>query len=259
MPTTPVLAGGSFAVGFLARNSARARRWFTPLSAALAVMITVAWARPAAADPLFVTIGSVANFQAGPVGGGPWRLGDKDWTYLDSKNWTGIEQITLEVNSDPTILTHQFRIDKLSGYTKLMPMPLVLDYKVSINELGGHMHFYDVFLGSIVSGKTVTVTKDLFASEADYTSNTIGWQLTALNGVPDSTPLPNGLTELWVRDTILLSGRGGQVSSVNNTFRQTAVPEIDPNSFASALAMALGGLSLLGHRARRAGRASTAV
>jgi hypothetical protein len=61
--------------------------------------------------------------------------------------------------------------------------------------------------------------------------------------------LPGGLTDLWVRDTIILSS-GGQVSSVNNTFR-SQVPEIDPNSFGTALATVVGSLSLLERRARR--------
>lgn len=56
-------------------------------------------------------------------------------------------------------------------------------------------------------------------------------------------------TQIWVRDTIVLSAFG-ELDGVSNTFTQ-AVPEIDPGSAAPVLALVLGGLAF-GERRRRA-------
>lgn len=232
----------------------------TLCSAAIAVAMAVGSALPAQAGP-FLDIGKVSTFKAGPTTnpGGPWTLGDKDFTWLaDSGNWNQNEDIQLQLNANPGIFSHQFLISNLSDYDA--PITLQLDYKVHINGADGpSWSFFDIFLDSTVSGKTVEVWKDVFDSEAGYLAQTgyggtTGpgqWHLSSLNGVPDSAVFPAGLTDLWVRDTIKLSGVGGQVASVNNTFRQTNVPEIDPNSCASALGIVMGALSLLERRARR--------
>ncbi len=247
------------------------RRHVALLTTALAVGLSVgSWgaASAVAADVIQIDIGSVSNFQNGsnlgpggeedPNPTGTWTIGDKDFTYLKaSDNWNGREKIQLKTNIDPSIFSHQFLIDGLSAYSA--PITLELDYQVHINgALGPNFHFFDVFLGSLTSGKTVDVWKDVFDSEAGYLANsghaTVGageWHLHSLNGLPDSAAIPGSLIDLWVRDTIQLGGEGGQVSSINNTFRQTDVPEIDPNSFGSALAVVMGGLSLLERRARR--------
>lgn len=253
MPTTSASAGGFISGRIRLRTPVRAPRWFSRLATAVAVTITVGAASSAVASPV-LEIGSVATFAAGPdEQGGHWTLGDKDFQYLaDSGNWSGDEAIRLLENANPALLSHQFLIDNMSGYDS--PITLSLDYQVHINGSSGPYHFHDVFLGSIMSGPTVEVWKDVFSSLADYIANTNGWHLYALNGVdggPTSAVFPGGLTDLWVRDTIKLSGLGGSVSSINNTFRQEPVPEIDPASFGSVLALVLGAFSFLERRTRR--------
>lgn len=217
-------------------------------STALVVVLVLAVASPATAGP-YLDIGSVATFAAG----GEFTLGDKDFRYLDdSGNWTGIEDIQLTANADPDVLSHQFLIDHLAGYSS--PITLVLGYQVHINGTGFAQYFRDVFLDAIVSTGTVDVWKDVYASQDDYDAKTAPgsgtWALYSLDGSTDFEVFPIGLTDLWVRDTIKLTG-AGQVSSVANTFRQS-VPEIDPQAIGGGLALVLGALALLERRFRRA-------
>jgi len=247
--TLPLLAGRPAVrrhrSWFFSQPPSRGTRVGAWLCTAVAVGLTVFSPTPAQA----VIIGSVANFQSAVT----VTVGDKDYTYLTSSaNWTGNERLEALVNVDPGIFSAQFLISQLSGYSS--PITLELGYKLSINgNAGPGWNFRDVFLGAINSGAQVEVWKDVFDTSAGFTSNpgfnTGTWTLQSINGTPDSVVLPGGLTDLWVRDTIILSS-GGQVSSVNNTFRQQ-VPEIDPNSFGTALATVVGSLSLLERRARR--------
>lgn len=224
------------------------RSWLASLgSAALVAALAFGAAAPAVAGP-FLDIGTVAEFAAG----GEFTLGDKDFRYLDdSGNWTGIEDIQLTANADPDVLSHQFLIDHLAGYSS--PITLVLGYQVHINGTGVAQYFRDVFLDAIVSTGTVDVWKDVYASQDDYDANTAPgsgtWALYSLNGSTDFEVFPIGLTDLWVRDTIKLTG-AGQVSSVANTFRQS-VPEIDPRAIGGGLALVLGALALLERRFRQ--------
>lgn len=226
------------------------RSWLSSLgSAALVAALAFGAAAPAVAGP-FLDIGTVAQFAAG----GEFTLGDKDFMYLDdSGNWTGIEDIQPTANANPAILSHQFLIGDLAGYSA--PITLVLGYQVHINGTGVAQWFRDVFLDSIVSSATVDVWKDVFDSEADYSANTAPgsgtWALSSVNGSTDIEAFPIGLTDLWVRDTIKLSGVGGQISSTANTFRQS-VPEIDARAIGGGLALVLGALALLERRFRQA-------
>ena len=135
----------------------------------------------------------------------------------------------------------------------------MLGYQVHINgSLPGYWDFRDVQLGAIHSGNTAEVWKDVYASRADFDANTTaGSGLLAaiydIDGVitPPNGPVvfPQGLTTLWVRDTIQLSNGGG-ISSIGNTYRQE-VPEISPGFFGSALALVMGSLGLVERRVRR--------
>ena len=262
MPTTPASAGGSFLSRFFSRSQDRSRRQIVPPSAIVALMITLAAAGSAAANPdLEKVIGNVDTFSKGSDGkGAPWTLGDKDWSFLDATgDWTGAEKITLTINGTPSLLKHGFVISSLSAYQG--PITLELGYLVKINGADGPSTFASVLLDSSYGNPTTDVWKDVYTSYDDFlndTHNDPWWVLHSQNGVPDFTTFTGGLTELWVRDRIELSTTG-QLYTINNDFAQTAVPEIDPNSFASALAVVMGGLSLLERRARRGGRQSTAV
>jgi hypothetical protein len=181
----------------------------------------------------------------------PWTLEDKDWTYLsDSGNWTGIEEIALSTNNNPLLSQHSLSISQLQGYSS--PRTLVLSYSVKINGSEGPKTFLDArtnlnYLNSLATAKMEVY--DSYANWSSSVNNLTPLQISVDNVNPVTTILPSGFTELWVRDTITLNGQGGSVNQVSNTFSQ--VPEIDPNSFGSALTVAIGSLALLERRSRR--------
>ena len=226
---------------------------------ATGLALTAAW--PATAGPELI-IGNVNTFATSSSGTNPtgtWTLGDKDYTYLRSSTttgtsgWLGFERIKILENFNPDLYSHQFLIDTLSNYNS--PTELFLGYRVSINGAAGPLTFQDVSMSQIFSGNTVQVWKDVFDSLAAFNAATEpgAGNLAAfysLNGSATPTVnMPPNLTELWVLDTFKLSTPGGSVSSINNTFRQS-VPEIDPQSFASVLAIVTGALGLFERRAR---------
>jgi hypothetical protein len=116
-------------------------------------------------------------------------------------------------------------------------------------------------MGENTSGATVLVWQDIYGSLTDFTNNTApgsGTLMTHLstNGsLPPAGLFPPFLIDIWVRNTVTLSGIGGQISSMGDTFRQ--VPEIDPTSFGSALSLLFGAFGILERRSRR--RLSAAV
>jgi hypothetical protein len=228
----------------------------------LATGLALTAARPAAAGPE-LTIGNVNTFATSSSGTNPtgtWTLGDKDYSYLSSSTttgttgWLGFERIKILENVNPSLYSHQFLMENLSGYNS--PKELFLGYHIRINGSQGPLTFQDVSMSQIFSGNTVEVWKDVFGSLSAFNAATGpgAGNLAAfysLNGsVTPTISMPPNLTELWVRDTFKLSSPGGSVSSINNTFRQT-VPEIDPQSFASVLAIVTGALGILERRARR--------
>ena len=229
-----------------------------PKSRVLAgVAMTIALLTGGQANAAQVIIGSVSNFQnssnlTNPTG--TWTLGDKDWTYLSqSGTWNGTESIELLTNADPSLLTHQFLVSNLSGYTS--PQTLSVGYQVHINGSAGPRTFYDARMGEDTSGATVEVWQDIYGSLADFNANLTpgsGTLMThySLNGsLPPAGLFPGGLIDIWVRNTLTLSAPGGQISSMSDTFRQ--VPEIDPTSFGSALSLLFGAFGILERRTRR--------
>lgn len=207
----------------------------------------------------FLNIGSVNTFATGSSLGNPtgtWTLEDKDWTYLsDSGNWTGIEDIQLTTNFNPLIYSNQFLVDNLSGYNS--PITLQIGYQTKINgAFGPNWTFYDARMGQDTSGETVEVWQDIYGSLAAFNANTTPGSGTlmshfSLNGsLPPAGLFPFGTTDIWVRNSIILSSPGGQISSMSDTFRQ-AVPEIDPTSFGSALSLLFGAFGILERRSRR--------
>ena len=214
---------------------------------------------PAGAGP-FLNIGPVTVFSGSSSPGNPvgtWTLGDKDWTYVnDSGNWSGIEDILLTGNILPSLRSHQFLVSNLSGYSS--PLTLTLGYQVQVNGADGPgWDFLDVNLGVNTSGSTVDVWKDVFQSLADFNAGTApgSGTLAALHSHDGSLASPvtfsSGLTDLWIRDTIQLSGLGGQLSSFGNTLREVHTPEIDPASSGCVVALLMGSLGLLECRVRR--------
>lgn len=238
------------------------------IAAALAGALALGPTPRAEAGPE-LTIGNVNTFKTSSSGTNPagtWTLGDKDYTYVGSSpistgtgapsTWRGFEQIKILENANPSLFSHQFLIDTLSDYRT--GESLFLGYRVKINGNDGPRTFANVSLSQIFSTQTVEVWKDVFTTEAQYNANPGVNNGTAAKlyfnsssgTVPLAATLPAGLTELWVRDTFLLSSPGGSISSLNNTFVQTNVPEIDAGSIASALAMVAGALGLLERRVR---------
>lgn len=207
----------------------------------------------------YLNIGTVSTFAgssnlSNPTG--TWTLEDKDWTYLDdSGNWTGIERVQLLTNANPLIYSNQFLIDNLSGYSS--PITLQIGYKTHINGFAGpDWTFLDARMGQDTSGPTVEVWQDIYGSLTAFNANTTPGSGTlmshySVNGsLPPAGVFPSGLIDIWVRNSIVLSAPGGQISSVSDTFRQI-VPEIDPTSFGSALSLLFGAFGVLERRARR--------
>ena len=208
----------------------------------------------------YLNIGTVNTFAtssnfANPTG--TWTLEDKDWTYLsDSGNWTGIERVQLLTNFNPLIYSNQFLIDSMSGYSSAIT--LQIGYQAHINgSTGPGWTFYDARMGEDTSGATVEVWQDIYGSLSAFNANTTPGSGTlmshySLNGsLPPAGLFPTGLLDIWVRNTVVLSDPGGQISSMSDTFRQVDVPEIDPSSFGSALSLLLGACGILERRSRR--------
>ena len=242
--------------GIVAAATGRKPRF--PKSRLLAgVAMTLALLAGGQAKAAQVIIGSVSNFQnsSNVSVNGKWTLGDKDWTYLDqSGTWSGNESIELLSNANPSLLTHQFLVSNLSGYTS--GQTLSVGYQVHINGSEGTKYFYDARMGEDTSGATVEVWQDIYGSLNDFNASTTpgsGTLMThySLNGsLPPAGLFPGGLTDIWVRNTLTLSAPGGQISSMSDTFRQVSVPEIDPASFGSALSLLFGAFGILERRTR---------
>ena len=176
----------------------------------------------------------------------------------NSGNWSGIEDILLTENILPSLRSHQFLVSNLSGYSS--PLTLKLGYQVHVNGADGPgWDFLDVNLGVNTSGSTVDVWKDVYQSLADFNAGTTPGSGTraALHSHDGSLASPvtfsSGLTDLWIRDTVQLSGLGGQLSSFGNTLREVPAhtPEIDPASCGCVVALLMGSLGLLECRVRR--------
>jgi hypothetical protein len=251
----------SFSPEPIANKPACRRSWFskTKLSAALAVALALLGG--GRSDAATLTIGNVNTFATGFTAGNPigtWTLDDKDYTYLSSSGWLGVngpERLTLNTNANVGIFSATLSIGEMSAYPATQT--LVLNYQVHINgsNPGGPWVFAAAALNqNVIFPPLVTSNMEVFGSYSDWfnSSNNLTPLQFASNTTnpPGITTLPGGFIDLWVRDTITLT-QNGSLNSLSNTLIQQSVPEIDPNSFGSALSLALGALAVLERRARR--------
>ena len=231
-----------------------------------ALAIAAAWLlygmAPLQAGSLIV--GNISTFSTGSTPGNPagtWTLDDKSFTYLGQTGFavSGTSEEFITIDDSAVGNYHSFSLAGIGGLAQ--GAIYTLGYRVDV--LPTSPFFLDtVAIDTIHLKDTVTVYKDVFSTLSlfDAAAGTFGTgdlaTLSSLNGVP-SNAVPLGLlTQVWVRDTIQIA-TGGQVAAVSNTFTQ-AVPEIDPASFSSAVALVVGSLSLA-ERRRARGRAGDAA
>ena len=224
---------------------------FLATACAAAFLLAAGFAQ---ADPFNqITIGSVNTFATGSTTGNPpgtWSLADKSYTYLSSSGtaWTGSE--VLQITDIPLLSLDTFSIGNMGTYIN---QTLSLSYHVHVLNPINFIDQVALSVNHVADG--VTVTKDVY-SDAGFTNLIVSQ--TSVNG--SSVPLTfiGYNTDLWITDTVVLSG--GAVNSISNTFHQQAVPEIDVASFAGAFPLLVAGLALLERRrGARAGRSAPAA
>ncbi|MFM8283157.1 MAG: hypothetical protein ACKOCW_06315 [Planctomycetaceae bacterium] len=240
------------------RQPARARIRLAAVGVAAASLLTVA-------DPTWggiLVVGNISTFATGSTAGNPagtWSLGDKSFTYLEqsgiSQGPTSPELITIE--DSPNDQYHSFSLAGLGG---LGSGTYALGYRVDVNPSSPYF-LNTVALDSTHISDTATVYKDVFSTLSAFAAATVHGtgdlaSLTSLNGAPTGAVSLGLATQVWVRDTIVLDATG-HVSSVVNVFTQ-AVPEIDPASFSSVLALVVGSLSVVERRRSGSGNAAVA-
>jgi hypothetical protein len=190
-----------------------------------------------------VTIGTMAAWQATPA----QSLDDKTFTWLGSSaNWNGSELISVSSNATGDI--YSLNIDTMTTFTG--PITLTVDYQIDITS----RNVFDLIgVDTDTLSPTTTVYKDVFSS-LSLLQNAMGFgggdlaSLTSINGMPAWSTLP-AIQQIWVRDTITLSG-GGQINSASNSVLQ-AVPEPSGIALAGLAAAALAARRLRGGRGGR--------
>jgi len=207
-----------------------------------------------------LNIGNAYSFSTGSTAGNPagsWTLGDKMWTYGDSSGFTltgtgGPEAIQI---IDTGVNFHSFQIGQLQslvgsgtwslGYNVkvLPPSPYVLNtLELAVISLSNNTNVYKDVFGSLTAFNAGAGGQGTGSPLFSLSSNN------GAAGVPSA--IPGGVTEIWVRDWIVLDGTG-TLSTVNNQLTQQAVPEIDVASMAGAFPLLMAGLALLERRRRR--------
>jgi len=204
-----------------------------------------------------LSIGNIYTFSTGstPSGtdpAGTWTLGDKSFTYLSQSGFgspnpdpAGLEEITITDFGT----NHSFLLADLASYSSVSGTTLVLGYRLDIVPSSPYV-LNDVDLDSNVLSANATVTKDVYSTLGLFNAAGTGdlAQLVSINGNPVTPVSLLGLTQVWVRDTIVLDANGA-VSGLGNNFSQ--VPEIDATSLAGAFPLLVGGLALLERRRRK--------
>ena len=212
-------------------------------------------AKAALAGPYTLPVGSMldwSNYTTGVSGTNGVQFYDKQFKWLgDSGNWGDFAQMYLSVQ--PVADTHAMNLIFLNDYQG--PITLSLEYEVDII---GPKVFENVALDQTHTENNTQTWKDVYSSLADMEANTApgSGTLAALHAVnalvdPHDALLP-GVKKIWVRDTIELTDATGQMQSLANTYGQREVPEIDPSSFGSALALVMGALGVVERRTRKA-------
>lgn len=236
------------------------RSWRPALGAALGVALLMGSTGPAGAGILLV--GNVLTFSSGssPAGNpqGSWTLDDKTFSYLDQSGFTmsgtGGPEVVRIVDS-PIGNVHSFSLQNLGN---LAPgSTYTLGYRVNVVP-SSPFFLNTVALDSVHLVDTVRVYKDVFSTFSLFNSALGGFgggdlaALSSLNGAPAGpVSLAGQLTQVWVRDTIVL-GPNGQVDAISNTYTQRQVPEIDPTSATPMVALVMGGLAFCERRRRLA-------
>lgn len=232
---------------------------------AAACIAVVLFATGDARASSFLNIGNIYTFSTGSTAGNPagsWTLQDKTFTYLSQSGFTmtgpgGIENMQL-VDSNGT---HTLSLGSLGFLTNSSTS--TLGYRVQLAPSSPYLGISDVALDSTHDVNNSYVYKDVFSSLALFNAGAAApgsgdlANLQSFNGAPSGDfLLPGVYPQVWVRDWMILDATG-KVSSVNNAFTQTAVPEIEIASFAAALPLLVAGLALL--ERRRGARAEPAA
>jgi hypothetical protein len=212
-------------------------------------------ASSATAQAAVLNVGNVYTFSTGstPAGtdpAGTWTLGDKSFTYLNSSGFSltgpgGLEQITL-ANSLSNV--HSFLLANLATFGA---GTYTLGYRLDVVPASPFV-LDNVELDSNHLSNNTLVTKDVYSTSTLYNNGTGGAgdlaNLQSTNGSITTPASLLGLTQVWVRDTIVLDG-SGQLAGITNNYQQ--VPEIDASSLAGAFPLLVGGLALLARSRRR--------
>jgi len=211
-----------------------------------------------------LVVGNISTFSTGSTPGNPagtWTLDDKSFTYLSQSGFslsaTSAELITIDDSQVGNY--HSF---SLAGLGALLPSSTyTLGYRVDVIPPSPYA-LDTVAIDTIHLENRVTVYKDVFSSFSLFedAAGTFGTgnlaALTSINGVPSGAAPLGLLTQVWVRDTIVLDA-SGEIAALSNVFTQ-AVPEIDPASFSSVLALVVGSLSVVERRRSGSGDAAVA-
>jgi hypothetical protein len=204
-----------------------------------------------AQNPDFNNIGPVSTWAQTP----DQRVDDKTFTYIsNSANWSvfAVDDVTLR--AIPTAGVASISVDGLENGI-VDPLPYELSYKITI-DASNLLYFLGARLDTTTLLPGVTVTKEIYNSALAFGSDTPFLTLTSVDGVPDPvgpyTPFGGPLLkEIWVKDSIFITSNIAGLTSFVDTFFQVAVPEIDPGSFGSALALLMGSLGLVERRMRK--------
>jgi len=233
------------------------RPWPATLGALLGAAVLIG--SFGAAEGGILEVGNILTFSTGSTAGNPtgtWTLDDKSFTYLEQSGFVmtgtgGSEEIKIVSNGGNL---HSFTLGSLENLTT--SGTYTLGYRVDVVPPSPYW-LSSVELDSTHIGSGLQVYKDVFSSFSLFQSGTVGSgnlaALSSFNGQPDGPdPLSTLPTQIWVRDTIVLSGSNVGISSVSNTYTQQMVPEIDPGSAAPVMALVLGGLAFAERRRRGA-------
>ena len=184
------------------------------------------------------------------------RVDDKVFSYIaNSSNWSDFNNKDLvTLTAVPALNTANLTVTLLTD--AIGGGPYRLDYSVEIDP-GNGLFFGGSRLDTSVFVPPTSVTKTIYGSLFDLTNSLSPLlTLTSLDGDPDPDfpPLYSYLPPLkkvWVRDTVTLPSSTSILSTFDNTFFQTAVPEIDPSSSGSVVALLMGVLGFVEQRTRR--------
>lgn len=236
------------------RTGARSVPRFLAVACTAALLISAVDVRAAV-----LNVGNVYTFSTGSTAGNPqgsWTLGDKTWSYADTTGFStsspgGPEAIQI---IDTGVNTHSFQLGQLSSLTGSGTW--ALGYKLQITPTSPYF-LKSMALDMVHLSNNATAYKDVFSSLSLFNagSSTYGTgdlvTLSSTNGTPAGPlAIPGNLTQVWVRDWIVLDA-GGILTTLSNTVEQTPVPEIDVASMAGAFPLLMAGLALLERRRRR--------